>query len=144
MYPDGINGLIWVLNLVGLVWTGALTFLFLKERTFLRKLFPDRKGDFKERLEDVLKEAESLRGFRKKFLESIQKVGLKRYNPYRDTGGDQSFSVALLNGNGDGIVLTSLHSRAGTRVFAKPIKEGKEESFALSSEEIEVVAQAFN
>lgn len=142
MYPDGGLSMVWILNVVGIIWIIGLTLLVWQDRALLRRLFPGRKGDFKEQLEDVLNEVENLRSFKEKFLSSVQKVGLKRYNPYRDTGGDQSFSVALLDGRGDGLVLTSLHSRAGTRVFAKPVKSGGEDSFPLSAEEQEVVTRA--
>lgn len=142
MYPDGVFSMIWILNVVGFIWIAGLTVLVWQNRALLKRLFPNGKGDFKERLGEVLSEVENLRGFKQQFLKSVQKVGLKRYNPYRDTGGDQSFSVALLDGRGNGLVLTSLHSRAGTRVFAKPVERGKESSFPLSVEEQEVVAQA--
>ncbi len=73
----------------------------------------------------------------------VQKVGIVRYNPYNDTGGDQSFAVALLDGKGDGIVLSSLHGRDTTRIFAKPVKDRKEDSHPLSEEEKEAIQKAF-
>jgi hypothetical protein len=51
----------------------------------------------------------------------VQHVGLVRYNPFRDTGGDQSFVLALANAGGDGAIITSLHMRDVTRVYAKPL-----------------------
>lgn len=141
MYPDGV-GIVSVLVGVSLIWMTALTLLVWQERKFLTGLFPKEGKSFKNRLEEVFKEVTSLEEFKKQNLEHVQKVALKRYNPYQDTGGDQSFSLALLDALGNGIVLTSLHSRAGTRVFAKPINSGKEEKFELSEEEKEVVKQA--
>ena len=44
-----------------------------------------------------------------------------RYNPFEETGGNQSFALALLDAEGDGWVLSSLHARSGTRVYAKAI-----------------------
>lgn len=137
-----MGDLFWVLSFVNLLWIIAVTVLVFRQRTWMGKLFPDKDGDFKTRLGEVLKEVESLEQFKQKFAGTLQRVAVKRYNPYRDTGGDQSFSVALLDGRGDGVVITSLHSRAGTRVFAKSIKSGQEDKFPLSSEEQEVVAQA--
>ena len=55
---------------------------------------------------------------------SFQRVGLVRYNPFEETGGNQSFALALLDAGGDGWVLSSLHARSGTRVYAKAIKAG--------------------
>jgi len=72
---------------------------------------------------------------------SFQRIGLVRFNPFEDTGGNQSFALALLDANGDGLVLSSLHSRAGTRVYAKSVNGGRSET-ALSEEEAEAVRQA--
>ena len=57
-----------------------------------------------------------------------------RFNPFEDTGSDQSFAIALLDDRLDGIVLSSLHGRGTTRLFAKPV-EGGESKHALSDEE---------
>ncbi len=88
---------------------------------------------------------EQLRG-RTAVLEAAQKVaiqrtGLVRYNPFEDTGGNQSFAVALLDANGDGVVVSSLHARQNTRVYAKAIVGGRAEA-ALSDEESEALRQA--
>jgi hypothetical protein len=74
---------------------------------------------------------------------SIQRIGLVRFNPFQETGGDQSFAVALLDGRGDGVVLSSLHSRAMTRFYAKPIKAGAS-AVSLSDEESQAVRQALD
>jgi len=71
----------------------------------------------------------------------LQRVGLVRYNPFEETGGNQSFALALLDAKGDGIVVSSLHARAGTRVYAKTVSGGQSEA-ALSDEESEAVRQA--
>ena len=72
---------------------------------------------------------------------SVQRFSIVRFNPFEDTGGNQSFALALLDANGDGIVVTSLHSRAGTRVYAKAIVGGRSEA-ALSDEEARAVREA--
>jgi hypothetical protein len=74
---------------------------------------------------------------------SLQCVGLVRYNPFQDTGGDQSFSLALLDRKGDGVVVSSLHGRTGTRFYAKPVKGG-ESALSLSTEEAQAIQQAMN
>jgi hypothetical protein len=51
----------------------------------------------------------------------IQHAGIVRYNPFQDTGGDQSFALALADALGNGVVLSSLHARNVTRVYAKPL-----------------------
>jgi hypothetical protein len=108
-----------------------------------------RKKKEPESLEKVLKEFNQLRKEFDKVLKeleilkekerfNIQKVGIVRFNPFEDVGGNQSFSIALLDGKGDGVVITSLYLKDGNRVFAKPIRGGKSE-FNLSKEEIEAI-----
>ena len=72
---------------------------------------------------------------------TIQKVAVVRYNPFADTGGDQSFAIALLDPLGNGIVVSSLHSRTDTRVFAKPVQSGRSK-YPLSDEEQEAIRKA--
>lgn len=69
----------------------------------------------------------------------IQKLSLKRFNPFSDTGGDQSFILAILDGNKDGVVITSLHSRENTRFYVKSVKGGAGEKHPLSREEQKVI-----
>jgi len=71
----------------------------------------------------------------------FQKFGIVRFNPFSDVGGNQSFSIALLDANDNGIVITSLYDREKCRLFAKPIKKG-ESKFPLSKEEKEVIKLA--
>jgi len=72
---------------------------------------------------------------------SFQRVGLVRYNPFEETGGNQSFALALLDASGDGWVLSSLHARSGTRVYAKAIRGGRTDA-GLSAEETAAIGQA--
>jgi hypothetical protein len=72
---------------------------------------------------------------------AIQRVGLVRFNPFEDTGGNQSFALALLDANDDGLVVSSLHARQGTRIYAKAVARGRPEA-ALSDEEAEALRRA--
>jgi uncharacterized protein DUF4446 len=72
---------------------------------------------------------------------SIQKVGVVRFNPFADTGGDQSFAIALLDADGNGLVVSSLHSRADTRIFAKQVQAGRSRH-QLSDEEQDAIRKA--
>jgi Protein of unknown function (DUF4446) len=72
---------------------------------------------------------------------TIQKVAVIRYNPFADTGGDQSFAIALLDSLGNGVVLSSLHSRTDTRVFAKAVQGGRSK-YQLSDEEQDAIKKA--
>jgi len=72
---------------------------------------------------------------------SIQKVGVIRFNPFSDTGGDQSFSIACLDAKNSGFTLTSLFTREGTRIYTKPILEG-ESKYLLTEEEKRAIGEA--
>jgi len=72
---------------------------------------------------------------------NLQHLGLVRYNPFRDTGGDQSFAIALADGQGYGLVLSSLHTRDTTRVYAKAL-QAWESAHPLTDEENEAIALA--
>jgi hypothetical protein len=72
---------------------------------------------------------------------SIQHIGLVRFNPFEDTGSDQSFALALLDDQRDGVVISSLHGRTNTRLFAKPVEAGSS-SHTLSDEEAQAIRVA--
>jgi Protein of unknown function (DUF4446) len=74
---------------------------------------------------------------------SVQHIGLVRYNPFDDTGSDQSFAIALLDDRRDGVVLSSLHGRANTRIFAKPVADGAS-PHNLSDEETQAIQIALS
>jgi hypothetical protein len=72
---------------------------------------------------------------------SLQHIGMVRFNPFEDTGSDQSFAIALLDDRRDGVVISSLHGRANTRLFAKPVANGTSEHH-LSDEEAQAIRVA--
>lgn len=69
----------------------------------------------------------------------LQHMAVKRFNPFSDTGGDQSFMFTILDGNKDGVVITSLHSRENTRFYVKTVKGGAGVEHPLSKEEQKIV-----
>jgi hypothetical protein len=73
---------------------------------------------------------------------SLQHLGVVRYNPFSGTGGDQSFAIALVDGHGNGVVLSSLHARDLTRVYAKPLQKW-ESTYSLTDEEKQAIAFAY-
>ena len=91
-----------------------------------------------EGIEELKKE---LKEFRKDMEKAITKVSIMRYNPFREIGGDQSFSIALLDEKNDGVVVTSHYGHEGNRVYAKALTKGKSEH-PLSEEEKKVVKEA--
>ena len=72
---------------------------------------------------------------------TVQWLGIVRYNPFRNTGGAQSFALAVVDGRGDGFVLSSLHARDNTRVYAKSLSHWESE-YTLTDEEIEAISRA--
>lgn len=74
---------------------------------------------------------------------TVQRVGLLRYDAYEDVGGQMSFSCALLDERGDGVVVTSINGRQDTRVYAKPVRGGSSEH-NLSEEEEDVIRAALD
>ena len=70
--------------------------------------------------------------------QSVKKVSIVRFNPFQDTGGDQSFSIALLDSHDNGLVISSLYTREGTRIYSKPIERGVSK-YPLSKEEKEAL-----
>ncbi len=149
-----------ILVLVGLVlvlllgvWVASLQRSEVRLRSRLRRLLADGERDgLDEVLDRVLARVEGL-GVRVEALNalhhelaalterSIQRVGIVRFNPFADTGGDQSFALTLLDARGTGIVISSLHSRADTRIFIKAVSGGRS-VHALSAEEQDAIRQA--
>ncbi len=135
---------------IGFIWLGILSFLYWKEKGYLRRLFPQSEnGDIKLKFKEliVLVEEFNKKGqileerllkVKKEGLSHLKNVTVTRYNPYNDTGGDQSFSAVFMDANLNGVLLTSLHSRSGTRIYAKVISEGKTD-LELSKEEKEIL-----
>lgn len=74
-------------------------------------------------------------------LSHVQHVGLIRYQAFPDAGSDLSFSVAILDAHKNGVVITNLHSRQQSLIYAKPIVDGGS-SYSLSDEEKSAIAKA--
>jgi hypothetical protein len=102
-------------------------------------------GSHLERVRQVVKDVDTVSArtamIERGLQSSLGRVGLVRFNPFEDTGGNQSFALALLDGRGDGFVVSSLHSRTGTRIYAKSIAKGASDA-ALSDEETAALKQA--
>jgi len=71
----------------------------------------------------------------------VQHIGVVRFNPFSDKGGDQSFVLAILDAHADGAVLSALHGRTDVRVYAKPVIGGQS-TYTLTAEEKEAIARA--
>lgn len=136
------------------LWLAILTALVIKSYRFSKKLFGDTGRDtlreiLQEHLNRVgavqinLRELEkNVAGLGENSLHHLTKVGVVRFNPFDDTGGNQSFVLALLDERGNGVVISSLHGRDRTRVYAKPVVGGKPTDFDFSEEEKQAIQQA--
>lgn len=85
-------------------------------------------------------QAEAISGIRLIMRTMKSNLSIKRYNAFSNQGSDLSFSVAILDEQQDGVVLTGIHSREESYLYAKPVEKG-ESSYTLSPEEKEVIAQ---
>src|SRR3989344_5577586 len=125
-----------------------VTFWIVKTEKRLRRFFVGKKA---KDLEDTIITLENEIAKLNKVVENIQKniviintklkksirgLEVKRFNPFPDQGSNQSFTIGMLNEEGDGVVVSSLYSRERMSVFAKPIKNGKSE-YELTTEEKE-------
>ena len=90
------------------------------------------------KLEKTTKELGDLKQEAKR---AITKIGIKRFNPFKEIGGDQSFSIVLLDEEHNGVIITSYYGRELNRIYAKQIQAGKSEH-ELSEEEKDAIAQA--
>lgn len=135
-------------------WLVALSIIFYRLFSHYQKLTKGiTKKDLKSVLEKLLKGSneehnrineltKKLEKLEKDGFYHIQKIGLVRFNPFAETGGDQSFCLAVLDNHDSGFVISSLHSRDKTRFYAKPVKNGQPVGYELSKEETRAIKKA--
>ncbi|MCS7091756.1 MAG: DUF4446 family protein [Patescibacteria group bacterium] len=139
-------GILTYLIIALFVCIAILSFFLFRMHAFFKVLSKDVKGQnlidlldqtikridkSESRLSELSKQLSLVKSDQRKCL---QRLGYIRFNPFNDMGGDQSFCLTLLNGELDGIIVTSLHSRDMTRIYFKAITNGKSD-LALSEEE---------
>ena len=139
-----------LLTAAGLIW------MAVKVRALLRRYRQMLVGPQEGNLEKILLEQaegvraalarveeveEAQRRLEEKSVRCLQRLGVVRYNAFQDTGSDLSFSVALLDANGDGVVVSSLYGREESRTYGKPVRNGESEYF-LTAEEREAISRA--
>ncbi|MBP6889263.1 MAG: DUF4446 family protein [Candidatus Moranbacteria bacterium] len=136
---------------------GLTLLMFFKQRTLEQKLFLFFSGKNAKTLETILTEQlkqtreldreiqelfDAMEKLRTLSFKSLHKYAVLRFNPFKEVGSNQSFSVAFLDGDDSGVVVSSLHTREGTRVYAKPILKGKDSGFPFTEEEKNVILKA--
>ncbi len=92
------------------------------------------EDDVKSLIQDVARLRTRQDDLRREMGQSIRGTGLVRFDAYDDMGGSMSFSIAFVDEDGDGIVITALNGRSDSRMYAKPVERG-ESIFRLSDEE---------
>lgn len=147
-------GFVAVFSLVGFLWISLLTVIMYRLARHYDRLV---KGTSKTGLHDVLNSLLDNQNLFKKRIDTIegivgktqaagkfhiQRIGIVRFNPFSDTGGAQSFTMALLDGNDNGVVMTSLYARNGNRWYVKEVRAGKGKGIVLSEEEEVAIKKA--
>ncbi len=141
------------LSLVLIIWNILLTLLLLYGWFMLRGFFPHKKRGLYKVIEDTLEKGDRIKeniislqsqlsNVQKEGLHYYKKFGIVRFNPFERIGGEQSYSVALLNEDKSGFVMTFLYMREGMRVYIKEVKNGKGSGVDLSHEEEKAIVQA--
>lgn len=101
--------------------------------------------EYVKSVDEIKKENAEIELYCKKLDEeskqNLKKIGIVRYNAYKDTGSDLSFALAILNDKNTGIILNGIYGRDTSNIYAKPIIEGNSE-YALSREEKEALDKA--
>jgi hypothetical protein len=137
----------WIVIAIALIWILVLTYQFLKLKNHYNTLIAGvNKRTLEGVLTNIVRDLHAAKNnishlsarydtIEKDSLLHIQKIGLLRFNPFKDTGGDQSFILSLLNAEDTGVVITALYSRSGTRWYAKKVVNGKGSEHNLSEDE---------
>ena len=133
-----------------IIMIAKLSSINKKYRTFLQKLgngkdITEDLENYMYRVERVEKQNAEISQYIKNLDEDltkcIQKVGIIRYNAFKDTGSDLSFTLALLDENNNGVVLNGIYSREMSNIYAKPVQNGQS-SYTLSNEERQAINKA--
>ncbi len=135
------------------LWISFLTYFVFKTRQHYFGLTKrTRKNTIDEILDSLLeddrrlqKETEEIRKQLKEIIEKsrfyFQKMGLIRFNAFGKTGSDQSFALALLDKEDNGLIINFIYTHDGVRVYTKKIKQGKGD-YQLSEEEERVIKES--
>lgn len=156
LHSDLFLIILFVLNIILLICS-IISNIRIKNIHKKDKIFMEKLGDGKNIKEDLEKymhrvsnAEEEIRKLSvyykelgKKTEKCIQKVGVVRYNAYKDTGSDLSFAVCLLDEKNNGIVFNGIYSRDMSNIYAKPIEDGKSK-YKVTPEEQEAISRAMD
>lgn len=145
--------LLLLMMVVFFFWLALVEWRLARQAQMQRMLFTSQRGvdleqslrDFISRLDRTESQLQNVTartaGIEAKQPLSVQHVGIVRFNPFSDRGGDQSFVVALLDDRADGVLLSGLHARTESRLYAKPVVGGQS-TYPLTGEEKEAIDRA--
>ncbi len=143
---------------VNILLIGGFVWLFLKTRALQKRQDTLFNGKSEHSAEGILlRHSEEIAAMETEIQElferskslhhlgqkSLHRIGFIRFNPFKDVGSNQSFSLALLDGKCTGVVISSLHTRDGSRVYAKPVESGQS-TVPLTEEEKTAISIAQN
>ncbi len=143
----------WCLLLGIILWQGQrlrsleqklTTFLSGKDGQDLETVLLETKESVRTLDEDIQELFSISNSLHQLGTKSFHKSAVMRFNPFKEVGGNQSYAVALLNGKNTGVVFSSLHTREGTRAYAKPVKNGSADGFPFTEEEKAVIHEAIH
>ncbi|MHB8171687.1 MAG: DUF4446 family protein [Thermincolia bacterium] len=145
----GFTGLMMLILPIFLITIWQFSRISMRFRTLMRgmegknleELLFTYTQDVRSAVERTNKVEERCQYLERVALQSVQHVGVVRFNAYDNMGSDLSFAVALLDQKGDGVVISSLYGREESRIYGKPIKQGKS-TYALTDEELEAITKA--
>ncbi len=154
LHSDLFLIMIFILNIILLIWS-IISNIRIKNIHNKDKNFMEKLGDGKNIKEDLEKymtrvsttedEIRKLsvyyKDLDKKTKKCLQKVGIVRYNAYKDTGSDLSFAVCLLDEKNNGVVFNGIYSRDMSNIYAKPIENGTSK-YKITPEEQEAINRA--
>ncbi len=124
-----------ILVIIAIIWLVLLSIiLYFLYTTFKDLINLTKDKEYLNTVKEIKLLTKEFDNFKKISRNDIQKVGLVKFNSFKEAGGDNSFSLTLLDGNKNGIIITSLHARERTRLYIKDVISGKV-NVKLSEEE---------
>lgn len=131
-----------IIGLIAILWLIAVTVvMFLLYRIFKDLIKLTKEKEYTNTVKDLKTLTKDFELFKKISKNDIQRIGLVKFNSFKEAGGDNSFSLALLDGYKNGIIITSLHARERTRLYIKDVISGKV-NMKLSEEEQKSLSKA--
>ena len=147
-----ISVLLCILCIAFIIIIATFSSLNKRYKEFMKKIGDGKNieedlENYMYRVERVEKQNAEIKGFidsiDANMANCIQKIGIVRYNAFKDTGSDLSFALAMLDEKNNGVVLNGIYSREMSNIYAKPVENGKS-NYTISEEEQEAIQKAID